>query len=52
MSVLRASSGAVPGALLREAWDDAAQRERCLDSLLDDALVAIVGDDEYALPSS
>jgi len=52
MSVLRESSGAVPGALLREAWDDAAQRERCLDSLLDDALVAIVGDDEYALPSS
>ncbi|WP_370616435.1 A/G-specific adenine glycosylase [Mumia sp. Pv 4-285] len=51
LAVLRDAEGAVPGSALRQVWDDATQRERALDSLLDDGLVVTTGaDDEYALP--
>ncbi|KAA1422125.1 A/G-specific adenine glycosylase [Mumia zhuanghuii] len=52
LAVLRDAEGAVPGSALRQVWDDATQRERALDSLLDDGLVVNVGDDEYALPGT
>ncbi len=38
MAVLREAEGPVPAQELRDAWADDAQRERCLDSLLDDGL--------------
>ncbi|KHL19273.1 A/G-specific adenine glycosylase [Mumia flava] len=51
LAVLRSSAAAVPGAVLRGAWDDDTQRERALDSLLDDGLVVITADGKYALPA-
>ncbi|CAB5014183.1 MAG: A/G-specific adenine glycosylase [Actinobacteria bacterium] len=51
MAQLRASHEPVSGATLRDLWGDDAQRERCLDSLIDDRLVDIVSDDLYSLPS-
>jgi A/G-specific adenine glycosylase len=51
MAVLRDSDGPVHRSALDAAWQhDDVQRERCLDSLLADALVARVGPDTYALP--
>lgn len=50
LAVLRDTTEPVPKERLDAVWDDAAQRERCLDSLLDDGLVAIVGEDRFALP--
>jgi A/G-specific adenine glycosylase len=50
LAVLRDSDGPVHRSALDAAWHDAAQRERCLASLLTDALVARVGPDTYALP--
>jgi A/G-specific adenine glycosylase len=51
MAVLRDADGPVPKARLDAAWDDAQQRERCLDSLVADGLVDPVGEGAYALPS-
>lgn len=51
MARFRACNEPVPGAALRELWADDAQRERCLDSLIDDRLVDIVGHELYALPT-
>lgn len=50
LAVLRVRDGAVTHDDLRAVWDDEAQRERCLDSLVADGLVEPVGDDSFALP--
>lgn len=49
LDVLREASGPVPGARLESAWSPAAQRERCLRSLLDDGLVSEVAPGHFAL---
>ena len=51
LDVLRAASAPVPAAALEPAWDDAAQRSRCLDSLLVDGLVVQTEDGRFSLPS-
>ncbi|WP_245154920.1 A/G-specific adenine glycosylase [Nocardioides sp. 1609] len=50
LAVLRDADGSVHRSALEATWPDVAQRERCLASLLDDALVARTGPDTYALP--
>lgn len=50
LAVLRDAPGSVPKARLDAAWDLEEQRERCLDSLIDDGLVVVAGKDRYALP--
>lgn len=52
LDVLRAASGPVDAAALEPAWEDAAQRARCLDSLLADGLVEQTDDDLFTLPRS
>jgi len=49
MAVLRESADPVPKADLDRTWDDVAQRERCLDSLLDDGLVTVHADGTFSL---
>ncbi|RLV50469.1 A/G-specific adenine glycosylase [Nocardioides mangrovicus] len=49
MAVLREAPGSVGQAQLDAAWPDAAQRERCLASLIADGLV-VRSDDRFALP--
>lgn len=49
MAVLREHRGPVSKALIDEAWHDAEQRERCLDSLLDDGLVTLLDGDRFSL---
>ncbi|WP_229052260.1 A/G-specific adenine glycosylase [Aeromicrobium sp. Leaf350] len=49
LAVLRESADPVPKADLDLAWDDVAQRERCLDSLLDDGLVTPHPDGTFTL---
>lgn len=49
LDVVRSAEGPVGPDELAPAWDDAAQRERCLASLLADGLVVRSGD-AYALP--
>lgn len=51
MAVVRDASGPVTKADLDAAWPDAAQRERCLDSLLDDGLLDLTDDGRFALPA-
>lgn len=51
LAVLRDAEGTVPPQRLDVAWDDAAQRIRCLDSLLADGLAVRTADGAYALPS-
>jgi A/G-specific adenine glycosylase len=48
LDVLRASPGPVRKSELEAAWDDDTQRERCLESLIDDGLVTRTGD-HYSL---
>jgi hypothetical protein len=48
--VLRDSHEPVPHRRLVEAWPGEEQRERCLQWLVADGLVAQVGADAYALP--
>ena len=50
LAVLRDSAGPVHRSALDAVWPDDAQRSRCLDTLLTDALVAQVGPDAFALP--
>ena len=50
LDVLRAAPGPVTPAELDQVWDDAAQRARCLDSLLVDGLVAQTDDGRFTLP--
>lgn len=49
MAVLRDSTDPVPKAALDAVWDDETQRERCLDSLLDDGLVTLRADGNFSL---
>ena len=50
MAVLREAEGSVARPRLDQAWSDAVQRERALQSLIADGLV-VESDDRYALPS-
>ncbi|MEH3032617.1 MAG: A/G-specific adenine glycosylase [Aeromicrobium erythreum] len=49
LAVLRDHDGPVPKEALDAAWDDDTQRERCLDSLLDDGLVTLHADGTFGL---
>jgi len=49
--VLRESQGSVGRPTIEAAWDDPIQRERALDALVADGLVALVGEDRFGLPS-
>jgi A/G-specific adenine glycosylase len=50
LAVLREVDGPVAKKTLDAAWDVADQRERCLDSLLDDGLVELTTDGRFSLP--
>jgi A/G-specific adenine glycosylase len=50
LDVLRAAHEPVEPDALAEAWDDAVQRARCLDSLLVDGLVVQTEDGRFSLP--
>ncbi len=50
MAVVRDADGPVAKVDLDRAWSDAAQRERCLDSLLDDGLLDLTNDGRFTLP--
>jgi A/G-specific adenine glycosylase len=50
LDVLRATHEPVAAAVLDDAWKDAAQRGRCLDSLLTDGLVEQTDDGRFTLP--
>ena len=49
MALARDAEGAVPRRRMEQAWSEAAQRERCLASLVADGLLVPAGDG-YALP--
>jgi A/G-specific adenine glycosylase len=49
LALLRESDGPVHRRRLVEAWPDAPQRERCLQTLVDDGLVAQTAVDSYVL---
>ncbi len=49
MAVLRDADGPVAKDALDAAWDDAPQRERCLDALLDDGLAQVHPDGTFSL---
>jgi A/G-specific adenine glycosylase len=51
MAVLREADGPVGKASLDQAWADSAQRERCLDALLDDGLAELTEDGRFSLPA-
>jgi A/G-specific adenine glycosylase len=51
LDVLRNAPGPVEPAALDAAWDDAAQRDRCLRSLLTDGLAERLADGRFALPA-
>ena len=51
LDVLRGADGPVDRAALDAVWDDAAQRDRCLDSLLIDGLAEQHDDGRFALPA-
>ena len=50
LAVVRDAHQPVHKTRLDAAWNDDTQRERCLDSLIEDGLVAEVGPSTYALP--
>ncbi|MDX6319614.1 MAG: A/G-specific adenine glycosylase [Nocardioidaceae bacterium] len=50
LAALRSSDGPVDRETLSVSWDDAVQRERAINSLLDDGLVVQMGDSALALP--
>ena len=50
LEVLRGGRGPATSAQLDLVWPDAAQRDRCLDSLLVDGLIEQAADDRFALP--
>jgi A/G-specific adenine glycosylase len=51
LDVLRGADHPVERAALDAAWSDAAQRDRCLDSLLVDGLAEQLDDGRFALPA-
>lgn len=50
MAVVRDAVEPVAKAALDQTWPDASQRERCLDSLLDDGLLDLTDDGRFTLP--
>jgi A/G-specific adenine glycosylase len=50
LDVLRGAAGPVTRVALDAVWDDAGQRDRCLDSLLVDGLLEQTDDGRFALP--
>lgn len=52
MAVLRDADSPVTRSRLDEVWPDAAQRERALDSLVDDGLAVRLPGDRYTLPGA
>lgn len=50
MAVARDAAEPVTKPALDAAWPDATQRERCLDSLLDDGLLDLTDDGRFTLP--
>jgi A/G-specific adenine glycosylase len=48
--VLREAEDSVPRAAVEAVWDDAAQRERALASLIDDGLIVDAGEGSLRLP--
>jgi A/G-specific adenine glycosylase len=50
LAVLREAEGAVPSTAVEAVWDDRAQRERALASLIDDGLVVEAGEGSLRLP--
>jgi A/G-specific adenine glycosylase len=50
LAVLREADGDVPRAAVEAVWDDGAQRERALASLIDDGLVVEAGEGSLRLP--
>lgn len=50
MKVLRDTEGPVHASMLEQEWDDAFQRQRCLDGLVADGLVVPLRRNRYALP--
>jgi A/G-specific adenine glycosylase len=50
LAVMRDADGVVPARRLEAAWSDAAQRERCVASLLEDRLLVRTAAGDYALP--
>ncbi|GAB3282375.1 HhH-GPD family protein [Parasphingorhabdus pacifica] len=50
LDVLRGAPGAVTRSQLDAAWNEAGQRDRCLDSLLVDGLIEQTDDGLFALP--
>jgi A/G-specific adenine glycosylase len=51
LDVLRSAEGPVAAPQLDEAWADAVQRSRCLDSLIADGLVEQTADGRFTLPT-
>lgn len=51
LAVLRDSEHPVPKSALDAVWDDHVQRERALDTLVEDGLVDPLDDGRYALPA-
>lgn len=50
LALVRDADEPVAKPLLDAVWDDATQRERCLDSLLDDRLLDLTPDGRFRLP--
>jgi len=51
LQVLREAADWVPREELEQVWDDAIQRERCLDGLVADGLVEPLADNRFRLPA-
>lgn len=51
LAVVREAEGSVPKRRLDVVWHDEIQRERCLESLVADGLVAATSSSTYALPT-
>ncbi|MFC4055997.1 A/G-specific adenine glycosylase [Actinomadura syzygii] len=51
LAVLRAAEGPVPKPAIDVVWSNPTQRERALDTLIADGLVAPLDDDHYTLPT-
>lgn len=49
LAVLREAEDRVPKEALDQVWEEESQRERCLDSLLDDGLVVVHDDGTFSL---
>ena len=52
LQVLRDTDGDVPAEALAQAWPDALQRARCLDSLVADGLVEPLAEGRFRLPGA